>query len=378
MLIVEGGFMKISNVSTMVMGTPWRNLLFVKVETDDGLVGWAEARPVGGVGPVIGYLNESVPEFALGRDPFNTEAMCYRMLRETYGRAGEIAMTGIALLEIACWDIIGKALDQPVYRLLGGAFRDKIKAYANGWYRVERRPEAWHAAATEVVDMGYRALKFDPFGSGFYEFTREEKLLSIALVEAVYDAVGPDVELLIEMHGRFNPVTAVEIIRDLAEFKPGWVEEPVPPENLRALRDVREVALGLGIPVATGERIHTPYEYRELFELNAADIIQTDTTHFGGILNMKKLAATAEMHYVLVAPHKCRRSLLDDGVAGGGGDHAQLQDPGILQRLCRPAGQGSRRRHARGGRRLFLAAREAGAGRRHRRRRHRRASPARG
>ncbi len=295
--------MKISNVSTMVMGTPWRNLLFVKVETDEGLVGWGEARPVGGVGPVIGYLNETASDFALGQDPFNTESMTYRMLRETYGRAGEIAMTGIALLEIACWDIIGKALGQPVYRLLGGAVRDKIKAYANGWYRVERTPEAWHTAAKEVTDKGYRALKFDPFGSGFYEFTREEKLLSISLVEAVYDAVGPDVELLIEMHGRFNPVTAVEIIRDLAEFRPAWVEEPVPPENLRALRDVREVALGLGIPVATGERIHTPYEYRELFELGAADIIQTDITHFGGIMNMKKLAGTAEMYYVLVAPH---------------------------------------------------------------------------
>jgi len=134
--------MKISKVTTQVMGTPWRNLLFVKVETDDGLIGWGEARPVGGVGPVIGYLKESAPDFVLGQDPFNTEAMTYRMLRETYGRAGEIAMTGIALIEIACWDIIGKSLEQPIYRLLGGAMRDRIKAYANGWYRVPRQPEA--------------------------------------------------------------------------------------------------------------------------------------------------------------------------------------------------------------------------------------------
>jgi len=295
--------MKISKVTPMVMGTPWRNLLFVKVETDDGLVGWGEARPVGGVGPVIGYLQESVPRFIIGRDPYNTEDMVYRMVRETYGRAGEIAMTGIALLEMACWDIVGKALDQPIYRLLGGACRDKVKAYANGWYRAERTPDAWHAAAKEVVAKGYRALKFDPFGDGFYEFTRQQKNHSIALVEAVYDAVGPDVDLLIEMHGRFNPVTAVEIIRDLAQFRPAWVEEPIPPENMRALRDVREVALSLGVPVATGERIHTPYEFRELFELQAADIIQTDLTHFGGIMNMKKLAGTAEMNYVIVAPH---------------------------------------------------------------------------
>ena len=294
--------MKISNVTPMVLGTPWRNILFVKVETDDGLVGWADARPVEGVGPVIGYLQEAVPQI-LGSDPFDIERMVYKFIRESYGRTGETAMTGIALLEIACWDIIGKALDQPIYRLMGGAFHEKIKAYANGWYRVERKPEAWYSAAKEVTAKSYQALKFDPFGSGFYEFSREEKLKSIALVEAVYDAVGPDVELLIEMHGRFNPVTAAEVIRDLAEFRPAWVEEPVPPENLRALRDVREVALQLGIPVATGERIHTQYEYRELFELQAADIIQTDITHFGGILNMKKLAGTAEMHYVLVAPH---------------------------------------------------------------------------
>lgn len=295
--------MKITKVTPMVMGTPWRNLLFVKVETDEGLVGWGEARPVGGVGPNIGYLEEVVPRFIIGRDPFNTEDMVYRMVRESYGRAGEIAMTGIALIEMACWDIVGKALGQPVYRLLGGACRDKVKAYANGWYRAERTPDAFHAAAKVVVDKGYKALKFDPFGDGFYEFTRQEKNHSIELVEAVYDAVGPDVDLLIEMHGRFNPVTACEIIRDLAQFRPAWVEEPIPPENMRALRDVREVALSLGVPVATGERIHTPYEFRELFELQAADIIQTDLTHFGGIMNMKKLAGTAEMNYVIVAPH---------------------------------------------------------------------------
>lgn len=295
--------MKISKVTTMVMGTPWRNLLFAKVETDDGLVGWGEARPLGRVDAVRGYLNEAVPRYVEGQDPFNIEDLTYRMFRDDYGRAGEIVMTGIALIEMACWDIVGKALNQPVYRLLGGAVRDKIKAYANGWYRVERDPDQWHSAAKEVVARGYRGLKFDPFGSGFYELTREEKKLSVSLVEAVHDAVGPDVELFVEMHGRFNPVTATEIIRDIAKFRPAWVEEPVPPENLRALRDVREVALQLGVPVATGERIHTPYEFRELFELQAADIIQTDITHFGGILNTKKLAATAETYYVLIAPH---------------------------------------------------------------------------
>ena len=295
--------MKITNVTPMVMGTPWRNLLFVKVETDEGLVGWGECRPLNRIDTMLGYLKETAPRYVIGSDPFDIELLSHRMMREDYGKAGEIVMTGLALIEMACWDIIGKALNQPVYRLMGGAVHKRIKAYANGWYRVERKPNEWYTAAKEVVEKGYKALKFDPFGSGFYELERDEKLLSISLVEAVYDAVGPDVELLIEMHGRFNPVTAVEIIRELAKFKPAWVEEPVPPENLRALRDVREAVLPLGIPVATGERIHSRYEYRELFELQAADIIQVDLTHFGGILNTKKLAATAETHYVLVAPH---------------------------------------------------------------------------
>ena len=141
-------------------------------------------------------------------------------------------MTGLAVIEMACWDIIGKAVGQPVYRLMGGAVRDKIKAYANGWYTVERSPEEFHAAALRAVAKGYRALKFDPFGAGYYEMERAEKVKTIGLVEAVRDAVGPDVEILIEMHGRFNPITAVEMTAALAPFQPSWVEEPVPPANL--------------------------------------------------------------------------------------------------------------------------------------------------
>lgn len=295
--------MKITNVTPMVLGTVWRNLVFVKVETDEGLIGWGEARPVNRTDAVLGYLSEAVPNYVIGADPFDIEKLVMRMQREDYARAGEVTMTGIALIEIACWDIIGKALNQPVYKLLGGAVRDKIKAYANGWYTVERTPEEFHAAALKVVEKGYLALKFDPFGAGFYEMDRAEKIKVVGLVEAVRDAVGPDAEILIEMHGRFNPVTAVEFARELAPFKPSWVEEPVPPENLAALKKAADAIAPLAIPVATGERLHTTYDYRELFELEAADIIQPDVTHFGGILNLKKLAAWAEAYYILVAPH---------------------------------------------------------------------------
>lgn len=292
--------MKISDVKTYVVGTPWRNLTVVKVRTDEGLEGVGEVRMLNHTDALLGYFSEAVPNHVLGSDPFNIEDLVQRMYRNDFARAGEIAMSAISTIEIACWDIIGKALGQPVYRLLGGAVRPRIKAYANGWYTVERTPEEFRAAALRVVEKGYRALKFDPFGSGFYELDLEEKVKVVELVEAVRDAVGPDVEILLEMHGRFNPITAIEMSRELERFKPSWVEEPVPPENLAALKKAAEK---INIPVATGERIHTRYDFRQLFELQAADYIQPDITHFGGISEVKKLAAWAENYYILIAPH---------------------------------------------------------------------------
>lgn len=295
--------MKITKVTPMVMGTAWRNLTFVKVETDEGLEGAGEVRVVNRTEAVLGYLADAVPRYVLGSDPFETEKLVQRMLRDDYMRAGDIVGAGIALIEMACWDIVGKALNLPVYRLLGGAVRDKIKAYANGWYTVERTPEEFHAAARRVVAKGYRALKFDPFGAGYYELEPAEKRRVVSLVEAVRDAVGPDVEILLEMHGRFNPVTAIAMVKELAQFDLGWVEEPVPPENLAALKKAAEGIAPYGIPVATGERLHTKYEYRELFERQAADVIQVDLTHFGGLTQTRQLAAWADAYYVLIAPH---------------------------------------------------------------------------
>lgn len=292
--------MKITAVTPWVMGTSWRNLTFLEVETDEGLVGWSEARINNRTDALLGYLQGAAQRHVLGTDPFNVEDLVRRMFYTDFGRVGEIVATGIALVEIACWDIIGKALGQPIYRLLGGAVRDRIKAYANGWYTVERTPEEFAAAAKRAVAKGYRALKFDPFGAGFYELEREEKLKSVALVEAVRSAVGPEVEILIEMHGRFSPATAVEICRELEPFQPTWVEEPVPPDNLAALA---KAAQKIRIPIATGERLHNRFEFRPLFALQAADIIQPDITQCCGLLETKKVCAMADTHYVTVAPH---------------------------------------------------------------------------
>jgi galactonate dehydratase len=292
--------MRITGLRTIVVGTPWRNLTFAELDTDEGLTGVGEVRMLNHTDALLGYLAEAMPNHVVGSDPFEIESLVQRMYRDDYARAGEIAMSAIAVVELACWDIVGKALGQPVHRLLGGRVRDRIRAYANGWYTVERTPEEFAAAARAVVERGYRALKLDPFGAGFAELDRAERLRSIALVEAVRDAVGPDVDVLVEMHGRFTPAAAIGLARDLEPFSPGWIEEPVPPENLEALA---KVARRVSIPVATGERIHTRYDFRELFALQAADVLQPDITHFGGLLETRKLAATAETHYLLMAPH---------------------------------------------------------------------------
>lgn len=292
--------MKITDVRPLVMGTAWRNLTFVVVQTDEGIDGVGEVRMVNNTDALLGYLKEAVPNHVLGSDPFAIESLVERMRRNDFARPGQVEVSGISAIEIACWDIVGKALNQPVYRLLGGPVRNTIKAYANGWYRVERTPQDFQAAARRVVEKGYRALKVDPFGSGWYELSHHERNLSISLVEAVRDAVGPEVELFIEMHGRFTPAVAIALARELEPFQPGWVEEPVPPENLAALR---KVADHVELPIATGERIHVRHEFRELFELQAVDIVQPDITMCGGIAEARKIASWADAYYVLVAPH---------------------------------------------------------------------------
>jgi galactonate dehydratase len=154
--------MKITAVKPIVLGTPWRNLTIVTVETDEGVSGVGEVRMLNHTDALLGYLQEAGPNHILGSDPFNIEDLTRRMFRTDFARAGEIAMSAIAVLEMACWDIIGKALGVPVYQLLGGAVRQRIPAYANGWYTVERTPEEFHAAALRVVERGYRALADGP------------------------------------------------------------------------------------------------------------------------------------------------------------------------------------------------------------------------
>jgi galactonate dehydratase len=292
--------MKIVDLKTFVVGDAWRNLIFIRLDTDEGISGCAEATAHNKTGAVLGYLEEIKTRYVLGTDPFDIEDLVARMFRLDYSYATAVQSTVTSAVETACWDIVGKALGQPVWRLLGGKCRDRIPAYANGWYTVDRVPKLFGERAKEVVRKGYRALKFDPFGNGGLEISRKEKMLAIELVEAVRSAVGPDIEIFIEAHGRFSPATSIGMARELERFDPSWYEEPVPPEDIEALLTVKN---HIGIPVATGERCHTRYGFRELIERRAADILQPDVMHDGGLLETKKIAAMAETCYITLAPH---------------------------------------------------------------------------
>ena len=195
---------------------------------------------------------------------------------------------------------MGQALGVPVWKLLGGRFRDRVPAYANGWYTGKRDPAVIARLARDVVARGYRALKLDPFGAASAELTVPDRRRAIEIVSAVREAVGPDVQIMIEMHGRFTPAAASAVAAALEPYDPEWIEEPVPPENAAALRRVREATR---LPIATGERAHTPYDIREFIEGGYVDVVQVDLTHFGGFLAMKRLAGWAAAYYLLLAPH---------------------------------------------------------------------------
>ena len=204
------------------------------------------------------------------------------------------------MVELAFWDIIGKACNQPVYKLLGGQVANRVQAYANGWYTVEREPEQFAAAAQRVIDRGYRAMKFDPFGNGDLELERNEFYKSLDLIESVASVAGTHAQIMIEMHGRFAPHQAREIARHIERFNIGWIEEPVRPGDIPALKSVRQHT---SLPIATGERLYGAPEFREIWGAQTVDVIQPDITQCGGVLEVKKIASTAESYSIMVAPH---------------------------------------------------------------------------
>jgi galactonate dehydratase len=274
------------------------NWLFVKVSTDEGIVGYGEAS---NAARVAAAAVEDFGSRLIGLDPSRIEQHWQTMYRIYHNvRGGPIATAAISGIEIALWDIKGKALGVPVYELLGGRFRDRLKAYGNGWTDGQSDTPSVAANAARAVEQGYRALKWDPFGPVNVHIEPEQLRASIAQIRAVREAVGPDVELLVEAHGKLNVNNAIRAGRMMEEYDPYFFEEPVDPENVDAMV---KVSAEINVPVATGERLYTKFGFRELLAKQAADIIQPDVCHTGGILETKKIAAMAESYYVPIAPH---------------------------------------------------------------------------
>ena len=252
--------MKVVSVETVVVGTPWRELTFVELVTDDGLRGVGEARMVNKTDTLLACIEELAQRYVVGMDPFDLERLAWQVHWAEYGRAGEVTQTALGAIDVACYDLMGQHVGEPVWRLLGGRFRDRVPAYANGWYQGDREPEVVASFAAEVVGRGYRGRKIDPFGAATAELGHAELGLAADIVAAVRDAVGPETELMVEMHGRFTAATAVRAARALEPSRPAWIEEPVPPYNPAGLRQVRA---GTWLPVATGKRVHVLPESKE-------------------------------------------------------------------------------------------------------------------
>jgi galactonate dehydratase len=290
---------KITGFETFLANAGLRNYLFIRLRTDTGLTGVGEATLEWQEKTVETLLHEWVIGRVLGRDPFDIESVVGGMIRDQY-QGGSTVMTAISGVELAMWDLIGKACSQPVYRLMGGRCHDRIPTYANGWYGGAVAPTEFAERAALAVERGYRALKFDPFGTAWKSLEPAEADLAVETVAAVRKTVGAGVGLMIEFHGRLAAGTAEAMIRRLEPFQPVWCEEPVAPERLDLLAEVKR---STPCPIAAGERLYTLADFYRLTGLRAADVIQMDLAHCGGLSAGKKIAAMADAQDLRVAPH---------------------------------------------------------------------------
>lgn len=292
--------MKITGIETYICHAYRTNWVFVKVLTNiDGLYGVGEAT--------LEYKEHTVAQACkelertlVGKDPHRIEEIWHSVYRDAYWRGGAVLMSALSAVEMALWDIKGKDLGVPVYQLLGGKVRESVPCYANGWFAPAKTPSEFAEKAKEAVSQGFKALKWDPFGSSYLQIERKQLNEAIECVAAVYDAVKDNADIIIEGHGRFDIPTAVRVGHALGEFDILWFEEPIPPQNLEGLAEVKR---RVNVPISAGERLYNRWEFRSLFELKAADFIQPDVSHAGGIMELKKIAAMAEAYHIPICPH---------------------------------------------------------------------------
>lgn len=365
--------MRITDVATFVVGNPppsfgGRYWVFLKLTTDSGVVGYGEVYSVPFHPRVVAEMIADVcARKVIGADPFQIERLWRIVYSSGFTQRPDPSLVGILSgIEMACWDIVGKELGKPVYQLLGGQVHERLRAYTYLYPEPGDRADVYHdpdlaaERALAYVAQGFTAVKFDPIGPYSAFDPRQLSLEALAHTERfvgrVREAVGDRCDLLLGAHGQMTPAGAIRLARRLERFDPLWFEEPTPPESPEQLA---LVARGTSIPIATGERLTTKYEFARLIEARAAAILQPALGRVGGILEAKKIAGMAEAAYVQIAPHMycgpiaaaadmqvaaCSPNfLIQESIMTMGGFHAQiLKEPIRCQDgfIIPPAGPG--------------------------------------
>jgi 2-dehydro-3-deoxyphosphogalactonate aldolase len=356
--MTEARAMKITDAKTYVVENPppyfgGLYFVFLKLTTDGGVEGIGEAYSVPFHPNVVERMIEDVCErYVLGADPFKIERLWRLIYSSGYTQRPDTSIMGIlSAIEMACWDIVGKELDRPVYELLGGQVHDRLRSYSylypeeSDQTDVYQDPELAAARAAEYVALGFTAVKFDPVRPYSAFDPRQLSLEALEHAEryvgAIREAVGSRCDLLIGTHGQMTTSSAIRLGKRLEKYDPLWLEEPVPPGNVE---EMAKVARAISIPIATGERLATKYEFAELLGKQAASILQMALGRVGGLLEAKKIAGMAEAHYAQIAPHLycgpvegaaniqiCTCSpnfLLQESIQTWGGFHAEiLEEP---------------------------------------------------
>lgn len=285
--------MKIKSYELFQVPPRW---LFLKIETDEGITGWGEPVIEGKAATVKAAVDELM-EYLLGKDPMHIEDHWNVMYRAGFYRGGPILMSAIAGIDQALWDIKGKYYNAPIHQLLGGKARDKMKVYS--WIGGDRPAEVGEAAR-KMAEQGFLAVKMNATEELQYIDSYEKIDAAIQRIAAVREAVGPGLGIGIDFHGRVHKPMAKILAKELEPFRPMFIEEPVLPENNE---DLREIAQHVAIPIATGERMFSKWQFKTLLKEGYADIIQPDVSHAGGITECKKIISMAEAFDVAAAPH---------------------------------------------------------------------------
>ena len=310
--------MKITGVTPWLVkadSSYWGEYLFVEVTTDEGISGWGEITSTTKIANrALCAILKQVGAVIAGEDPSHIERLWHKLFRSfTYMGSRGAACECVSAIDIALWDIRGKVLDKPIYELLGGPVRDEISLYTHPDQSKFTTKEGVVAEIRAIVDSGHVALKFDPYPyqghrererrDGYLDgmMSRSDERKAAELTALIRETAGPEIEILIDAHGRFDVPTAIRLCRSLEEAgNIDWFEEPVPPESYGALKQVREK---VNAAISVGERAHTKWDFAPILENNLADYIMPDVTWTGGISEMKKIAILAEAHYVPISPH---------------------------------------------------------------------------